>query len=71
MNGKVDTGENISEQYIYFLHFALFHLMPINNQQVCCKSINNWSKNIFEIRLRIKREKNTKTILLNKNIEMP
>ena len=48
MNGKVDTGKNIFEQYILFGDFALA-LMPINNWQACCKSINNWSTNIFEI----------------------
>ena len=50
-------GKNFLTIYL-FSDFAAFQLMPINNRQACWKSINNWSKNIFERRF----GKNTKSI---------
>ena len=47
LNGKVDEGKNIFEQYICF---GICFLLLIPNWQACRKSINNLSKNIFEIR---------------------
>ena len=52
-----------TNNFVFGLYFL--SIMPINNWQAYCKSINNWSKNIFEIRLR-----KTKFPQLSKNNEI-
>ena len=45
--------------------------MPVNSRQASCKSINNWSKNIFETRLRRKNSKLIKQKYWNVVINFP